>query len=215
MAGVLLILADAIWRLLPKAIEALSGPLSTIEKVGLVAVVFFMGAIEGYRGFQKAFSPRVAARALALAHRAPLPKALAVQDLGNSQYTFWGIIQADGGSPVTGVAFEVADNMVFRNSSLHTATILAGTTNFSTTATLQAGKRYYYRAVAANAAGSTKSSPKRLITPDDGSKWWSDSILNQGGWRTSPWFGAFRPYENGWIYHAKLGWVVLVFLAVH
>ena len=69
MAGVLLILADAIWRLLPKAIEALSGPLSTIEKVGLVAVVFFMGAIEGYRGFQKAFSPRVAARALALAHR--------------------------------------------------------------------------------------------------------------------------------------------------
>ena len=94
----------------------------------------------------------------------PLSKALAAQDLGNSKYTFWGIIQADGGSPVTGVAFEVADNMVFRNSTLHTATMLAGTPNFSATVTLEPEKRYYYRAVATNAAGSTNSSAKQFTT---------------------------------------------------
>jgi hypothetical protein len=31
-----------------------------------------------------------------------------------------------------------------------------------------------------------------------------------GGWRTSDWFGAFRLYGNGWIYHAKLGWAYVV-----
>ncbi len=64
VVGVLLLLADAIWRLWPKAVEALRGPLDAVEWVGLVGVVTFMGAVEGYRGFQKAFSPRVAARAL-------------------------------------------------------------------------------------------------------------------------------------------------------
>ena len=28
-----------------------------------------------------------------------------------------------------------------------------------------------------------------------------------GGWRTSPWFGSFRPYTGGWLYHADLGWL--------
>ena len=31
-----------------------------------------------------------------------------------------------------------------------------------------------------------------------------------GGWRTSDWFGTFRLYPNGWIYHAKLGWAYVV-----
>ena len=22
----------------------------------------------------------------------------------------------------------------------------------------------------------------------------------------SPWFGSFRPYENNWVFHAKMGW---------
>ena len=30
---------------------------------------------------------------------------------------------------------------------------------------------------------------------------------SQGGWRTSEWFGSFRPYDNGWLFHETLYWV--------
>jgi hypothetical protein len=29
----------------------------------------------------------------------------------------------------------------------------------------------------------------------------------QGGWHTSEWFGSFRPYDNGWLFHETLYWV--------
>ena len=30
---------------------------------------------------------------------------------------------------------------------------------------------------------------------------------SQGGWQTSEWFGSFRPYDNGWLFHESLHWV--------
>ena len=79
--------------------------------------------------------------------------------------------------------------------------------NFSISLILEGGKRYYYRAVAANEVGISRSGPKRLETPASQNYWWSDALLQAGGWKTLSWFGTFRPYENGWIYHLKLGWV--------
>ena len=32
----------------------------------------------------------------------------------------------------------------------------------------------------------------------------------EGGWKTSEWFGTFRYYEKGWLYHARLGWLTLL-----
>lgn len=61
--GVFLLLGYAIVRLTPIALEALRGPLGGLEWAALVLWVGFMSYSEGYRGFQKAFSPRVAARA--------------------------------------------------------------------------------------------------------------------------------------------------------
>ena len=29
----------------------------------------------------------------------------------------------------------------------------------------------------------------------------------EGGWKTSEWFGTFKYYEKGWLYHARLGWL--------
>ena len=136
----------------------------------------------------------------------PLPQTMPAQALGDLNYTFWGMIVADGGSPVTQVAFELADNMLFRNSTLHPASLLTGSPNFYASLTLEPGKRYYYRAVATNVVGTTRSGPKRLVTTDSKTYWWSDSFSQAGGWRTSPWFGTFRPHESGWIYHLKLGW---------
>ena len=164
-----------------------NGPLSSTEVQAL---------------YQLEINPNNNASAFALR---PLPQAIQAQALGDLNYNLWGQVMADGGSPVTQVAFELADNMLFRNSTLHPATLLAGSPNFSLTLRLEVDKRYYYRAVATNAVGSTRSSPKRLDTPAS-RKWWSDSFRSAGGWRTSSWFGTFRPHESGWIYHAKLGW---------
>jgi surface protein len=136
----------------------------------------------------------------------PLPKTLTHEELPNGNYRLRGIIVANGGSPVTQVAFELADNMVFRNSTLHPATMVPGSPNFYASLTLEPGKRYYYRAVVTNAMGTTSGSPKEFTTPPNQTQWWSDSVETTGGWRNSPWLGAFRPYDNGWIYHAKLGW---------
>lgn len=63
LAGVLFLLGFAVVRLTPLAVESLRMPLSTLQWAFLVVWVFFMVFAEGYRGFQKAFSPRVAARA--------------------------------------------------------------------------------------------------------------------------------------------------------
>ena len=46
----------------------------------------------------------------------PLPKTLAREELENGKIRLWGMILANGGSPITKAAFELADNMLFRNS---------------------------------------------------------------------------------------------------
>ena|SRR5688572_8675785 len=62
IAGVILFLATAIARLIPIAIEALRMDLDPIHLVGLAASVLSLGYYEGYRAFQKGFSPRTVAR---------------------------------------------------------------------------------------------------------------------------------------------------------
>lgn len=66
LAGVLAVLSSAAFRLAPLAVEAFSYPFTRIHWISLAAVVGGMAYAEGYRGFQKAFAPRVAARALYL-----------------------------------------------------------------------------------------------------------------------------------------------------
>ena len=36
-----------------------------------------------------------------------------------------------------------------------------------------------------------------------------DSIELPGGWRDNSWFGLYKAYENGWIYHSAHGWLYL------
>jgi hypothetical protein len=135
----------------------------------------------------------------------PIPQVKSVQESDDLNYTFNGEILANGGMPVTQVAFELADNMLFRDAQTQPATLVDG--NFSISLILEGGNRYYYRVVAANEVGISKSGPKRLATPASQTYWWADALVQGGGWKTLPWFGTFRPYENGWIYHLKLGWV--------
>lgn len=68
LAGVLLLLLSACFRLWPKTVAAFSEPFSWYHWLALVVIVLGMAYAEGYKGFQKAFSPRTAARARHLRH---------------------------------------------------------------------------------------------------------------------------------------------------
>jgi hypothetical protein len=66
--GVIAVLIDAIIRLLPNAIEPIAtGTIDVKGGLAYVAAIIGLGYAEGYRGFQRRFSPRVVARAAHLA----------------------------------------------------------------------------------------------------------------------------------------------------
>lgn len=70
LAGVLLLLISATFRLWPKAVDAFSHPFAWYHWASLTVIVLGMAYVEGYKGFQQAFSPRTAARARYLRHNA-------------------------------------------------------------------------------------------------------------------------------------------------
>lgn len=70
LTGVALLLGSAVYRLAPLAVQAFSCPWLWYHWVAFVLVVIFMAYAEGYRAFQLAFSPRVAARARFLVNHA-------------------------------------------------------------------------------------------------------------------------------------------------
>lgn len=78
VVGVLALLGSAVYRLTPYAVEAVTSPLTPVQWGVLVVYVAFMAHAEGYKGFQRQFSPRVVARARWLRdHPTPLRVALA------------------------------------------------------------------------------------------------------------------------------------------
>ena len=65
VGGIIALLIHAIWRITPIALEMWSYEgFNTIHWITLFVWVGFMAYTEGYKGFQKAFSPRVVARAI-------------------------------------------------------------------------------------------------------------------------------------------------------
>ena len=62
LIGVSALLGSAIYRLAPRAQEAIEMGLDTLQWICLIGFALFMMMAEGYRGFQKKFSPRTAAR---------------------------------------------------------------------------------------------------------------------------------------------------------
>ncbi len=63
IAGVLLLIGAAMVRLTRVGLDAFDYPLQIHHWAFLVVFLLFMLISEGYRGFQKSFAPRVAARA--------------------------------------------------------------------------------------------------------------------------------------------------------
>jgi hypothetical protein len=67
IGGVLFLLAFAIFRLAPMALDLESSSMSQIHWIALIFSVFYMAYAEGYKGFHLGFAPRVVVRALYLA----------------------------------------------------------------------------------------------------------------------------------------------------
>lgn len=67
VAGVALLLADALVRLFVHARDAFESDLSPLQWAALAVWVALMTYVEGWRGFHLRFSPRVVARALTIA----------------------------------------------------------------------------------------------------------------------------------------------------
>ena len=72
LAGVALLLGSAVYRLTPLAIDAFTQQFTWYHYASLLLILVFMAYVEGYRAFQKGFSPRVAARARYLKDHANL-----------------------------------------------------------------------------------------------------------------------------------------------
>jgi hypothetical protein len=52
--------------------------------------------------------------------------------------------------------------------------------------------------------------PVTPVNPDSNQTktyWWTPLPETVEGWRTSPWFGSFRPFPSSWLYHTELGWM--------
>jgi len=79
----------------------------------------------------------------------------------------------------------------------------------------------YYKAFAENQTGIsygtvnkisiTKSTNPQNQSPTEQaiSKLEKDSIELPGGWNDNSWFGLYKAYENGWVYHSVHGWLYL------
>src|SRR5690606_962340 len=73
VAGVLALLAQALVRLTPLALDAIEAGLSPVQWAVMGLWIVLNAHAEGYRGFHRRFSPRVVARARHLAaHPEPL-----------------------------------------------------------------------------------------------------------------------------------------------
>ena len=83
----------------------------------------------------------------------------------------------------------------------------------ATPSNLVAGKKYYYRAFAKNAEGTSYGSQERFtaIKEPTGPAWASAQASGQAAdWWTSQWFGSFFLGKNGWMRHETIGWLFAV-----
>jgi hypothetical protein len=65
----------------------------------------------------------------------------------------------------------------------------------------------YFRAWAKNIAGYGIGPVKKVRMEEAPQPWWGEVDERPGNWMSSNWFGNFKYYEQGWLYHGRLGWL--------
>jgi hypothetical protein len=143
----------------------------------------------------------------------PIARTMPVETDANGRIVLQGLLLTDGGSAVTDVGFLLSHSLFADFSTPDVLVVEGSLANDIFTATAEIpdfGDRFYCRAYATNAKGTNFGSPERFVVSESVSPaevWWASTEEAEAGWRISSWFGTFRPYQNGWLYHADLGWL--------
>ncbi|MEC8865607.1 MAG: hypothetical protein VXX20_03885, partial [Verrucomicrobiota bacterium] len=140
----------------------------------------------------------------------PVIRTLDVRFAENGDPLLEGRVMADGGSEMLEVGLIVGEAKSGEEIRM-VAELDPQTGEFQLRLEGLAPGRYAYRAYGINGVGETLGSSRSFEKPGDAI---SDSSALQAvemasGWMRSPWFGAFRDYGNGWIFHTRLGWLFL------
>jgi hypothetical protein len=122
------------------------------------------------------------------------------------------------------VGFLISPKIDFNTSDSSTQKIIAQfrTNNlFTANYSHSSVQTFYFRAFAENESGTSFGSIQKIgikqtnsvenQTPAEKalSALLADSTELNGGWNQSTWFGLFKSYENGWVYHNNHGWLFL------
>jgi len=125
--------------------------------------------------------------------------------------TLRGSLIDNGGARITGRGFLLSPRP---NPKLGRQNVIRldvnGSKNFQAQATnLKPGKKYFYRAFATNAEGTSLGSVETFTTTagPPSPSWINAQPGTAANWWTSPWFGNFYLNANGWIRHEQLDWV--------
>ena len=138
----------------------------------------------------------------------PLIDTLRPKELENGNILLVAEILSDGGLPIAEQGFEISRHINFLEMLSYPASYNPDNQEFSYLLTPSNRKEYqYFRAFARNAVGLKYGVTLKLtgLTPSYSS--WEDAERMDNGWINSSWFGAFLPFNNGWMYHSNLGWV--------
>jgi len=125
--------------------------------------------------------------------------------------TLRGTLVDNGGARITGRGFLLSPKPNPKLGRQNVTRLDAnGSKNFQAQATdLNPGKKYFYRAFATNAKGTSLGSVENFTTLASPStpNWIDAQPGSAANWWTSRWFGNFYLNANGWARHEKLGWV--------
>jgi hypothetical protein len=119
--------------------------------------------------------------------------------------TLYGNIRSDGGKALLEVGFLLSSTLDFNQSERLVASLDSASGAFLLQAST--GSALYIRAYASNAEGESLGQVVALESPSSEPSPWADAQSLPGGWLLSDWLGTFQPYANGWIFHARLGWL--------
>ena len=141
----------------------------------------------------------------------PIVDTRPAENVMETSATLRGKIEDNGGSAVTGRGFLLSTRPNPKPGRKNVTRLDAnGSKNFQAQATnLKAGKKYFYRAFATNAKGTSLGPVETFTTTTatQGPSWINAKPGVAADWWRSPWFGNFFLNANGWARHEKLGWI--------
>jgi len=132
------------------------------------------------------------------------------QILEDGRIQLSGRVLYDGGGTMSEFGFLLSPTLRIPLNSPDTLKLEANGTAGSFTLIIPESpyaRRLYVQAYSTNEAGMGVGQRRRLKIPEPPAKWWGEALHGEGGWLESPWFGAFKYYEQGWLFHAELGWL--------